>query len=127
MRCRQCQTENREGAKFCSECGAPLDRVCSACGSTNPPGAKFCNECGAKLDAAPSPPAAVPLPAPETSSDLNARLTRAAPPSFLDKLRQLPAQAPGERRKVTILFADLKGSTALGEKLDAEEIYDLMN
>ena len=49
MRCPSCECENREGAKFCNECGAPLPLRCLSCGVENRPGAKFCNECSASL------------------------------------------------------------------------------
>src|SRR5713101_9169461 len=56
MRCPNCGCENREGAKFCNECAAPLALRCPSCGTENRPGAKFCNECAASLTAPPSVP-----------------------------------------------------------------------
>jgi hypothetical protein len=49
MRCSKCATENREGRKFCAECGAPLSARCASCGAENEPAEKFCGECGAAL------------------------------------------------------------------------------
>src|SRR5207249_7585532 len=49
MRCPNCGSDNRAGAKFCDECAAPLRLACPACGTENRPGAKFCNECAAPL------------------------------------------------------------------------------
>src|SRR5215510_7248229 len=49
MRCPQCEHENKDGAKFCNECGNKLEVVCPACATLNSPGSKFCNECGASL------------------------------------------------------------------------------
>jgi predicted amidophosphoribosyltransferase len=49
MKCAKCQSENREGAKFCQECGSKLLLTCPACGQPLQPSAKFCNECGKKL------------------------------------------------------------------------------
>jgi len=49
MRCSHCGHDNKDGAKFCNECGAKLDLVCAACATVNAPGSKFCNECGARL------------------------------------------------------------------------------
>src|SRR5260370_12403655 len=57
MRCSKCGVENREGAKFCNECAAPLAVKCPACAAVNKPGAKFCDECGTALSASPQPPA----------------------------------------------------------------------
>jgi len=53
MRCPQCQHENRDGAKFCSACGARLDLSCPSCGTVNEPGAAFCDNCGAALTTKP--------------------------------------------------------------------------
>ena len=49
MKCPKCQSDNREGVKFCNECGHKFDLTCPDCGITNRPGAKFCDECGHKL------------------------------------------------------------------------------
>ena len=57
MRCPSCGTENREGRKFCAECGSPLAAACPACGAANEPGERFCGECGAALGEA-APPVA---------------------------------------------------------------------
>ena len=62
MTCRQCQSSNDDGAKFCSECGARLQAVCGACGA--PSGGRFCSECGAALTGAAPPPVPAPRPDP---------------------------------------------------------------
>ena len=49
MQCPKCQADNKEGAKFCGECGAKLSLICPQCNSENDPGNKFCNECGQNL------------------------------------------------------------------------------
>jgi hypothetical protein len=49
MKCTSCGTGNREGAKFCNECAAPIEVSCARCGSRNKQGAKFCDECGTSL------------------------------------------------------------------------------
>jgi uncharacterized membrane protein YvbJ len=49
MPCAQCGHNNKDGAKFCNECGSPLPLICAACGTENPPGSKFCNECGSSI------------------------------------------------------------------------------
>jgi class 3 adenylate cyclase/tetratricopeptide (TPR) repeat protein len=94
LACASCGAEHSGGARFCSECGAPLQRTCPACGSEQPASATFCSDCGIALreDA---------RRAADTSDD-----------------RQ-------ERRVVTVLFADLAGSTALGERLDPEDVREL--
>jgi class 3 adenylate cyclase/tetratricopeptide (TPR) repeat protein len=54
--CPACAAENRDGARFCNECGTPLALRCAACGAPHHPGQRFCDECGAPL-AAPAEPA----------------------------------------------------------------------
>src|SRR2546421_4807189 len=100
MRCPSCGTENREGRKFCAECGSPLAAACPACGAANEPGERFCGECGAALTgAAPAPAATQPAPGVHAA----------------------------ERRLVTVLFADLVGFTTLSESRDAEEVRELLS
>ena len=101
MTCPNCAADNPLGARFCVACGQALSRVCSSCGADNPPDARFCNQCGANLDA-PSPTSATPA---EVSGE---------------------AEETEQRRVVTVLFADLTSSTALGESLDAEEMRALL-
>ena len=106
MRCAKCGAENREGAKFCNDCAAPLATHCPACAAVNKPGARFCDECGAALSASPRRTAAEPQPPQAVnfaSEDSGARVPE------------------GERKMVTALFADIKGSMELMEDLDPEE------
>jgi class 3 adenylate cyclase/tetratricopeptide (TPR) repeat protein len=91
--------------------------LCPQCRHDNVEAARFCNECGHKLQPAPSTPSSsTPSSSTPSSSTPSPRTAVAAHPPLA-----------GERRKVTILFADLSGSTALGEKFDAEEVYGVMN
>ncbi|HSG84980.1 MAG TPA: adenylate/guanylate cyclase domain-containing protein, partial [Candidatus Limnocylindrales bacterium] len=104
MTCPACGTENREGAKFCSECGSAMAAVCPGCASPVTTGAKFCPECGTRLGDAPRPvPAAMGEPGPF-----------------------LPVQPETQRRLVSVLFADLVGFTTLAEGRDAEQVRDLL-
>jgi len=105
MLCQKCSAENPEGAKFCSECASPMAAKCPRCGATSKPGAKFCNECAAPLAGA--SPKATTQPALASS----VRVTQAPDPEKLE----------GERKTVTALFADIKGSTELEQDLDPEE------
>ena len=102
MRCSGCGAENDPARRFCGECGARLAAACDACGFVNEPGAKFCGGCGAALG--PAAPAA-PVPA-------------AAP---------APAAVEGQRRQVTVLFADLCGYTALSSSADPELVQALLD
>jgi len=51
MKCPKCRFENREGARFCMECGEGLELKCPQCGSPLPAPAKFCDGCGSDLRA----------------------------------------------------------------------------
>ena len=106
IRCTKCGADNREGAKFCSECATPFAAKCPRCGAANPPGAKFCDECAAPLS-----PASTVI----QSANQSAQSVRVA-------AEQVDASAlEGERKTVTALFADIKGSTELEQDLDPEE------
>jgi len=105
MRCSKCGTDNPEGLKFCNECAAPFGRRCSKCGFENLPAAKFCGECAAPLNASASRP-------PSQASAEAVRITAGADSQTI---------VDGERKTVTALFADIKGSMELMEDLDPEE------
>jgi class 3 adenylate cyclase len=96
--CAACGHENREGRKFCAECGAALTPVCPACGVSNEVGEKFCGDCGAAL----TPVASVGGSAPA------------------------PVAGPSEKKHITVLFADVAGSMDLQEQLDAEVWAEIM-
>src|SRR5207249_8142365 len=100
--------------KFCGECGAPLKRRCNSCGFDNAPGIKFCGECGKPLAEAEKPPQP---PDPRTYT----------PKHLADKILQSKSALEGERKQVTVLFADLKGSMALAERLGPEEWHRILD
>jgi class 3 adenylate cyclase/tetratricopeptide (TPR) repeat protein len=104
MRCSKCGANNREGRKFCAKCAAPVACLCPQCGASNEPGEDFCGECAAPLG---SPPA--PLPKRASSAPIQIADTPA------------PENFEGERKTITALFADIKGSMDLIETLDPEE------
>ena len=106
MKCAKCGAENREGAKFCNECAAPIEASCPKCGSRNKRGAKFCDECGTSLGASAAA-------SPKRSNDRSVRITERASAENIE----------GERKTVTALFADIKGSMELIEGLDREEAH----
>jgi class 3 adenylate cyclase len=110
MRCTKCEAENREGRKFCAKCGSPLARRCPQCGASNEPAEDFCGDCGATV-ATQSSVAQSPTAAVVPGSDIRITPERADASSTLD----------GERKTVTALFADIKGSMELIEDLDPEE------
>src|SRR5262245_38934453 len=109
MRCPQCQSENPERARFCEDCGARLEFQCPHCGEAATPGKKFCASCGGSLVAAPATARPAPSPQEYTPQHLAERIIASR-----DALE-------GERKQVTVLFADLKGSMELLADRDPEE------
>ena len=107
MRCSKCGSDNREGRRFCRSCGSMLPTVCPKCGAENEADENFCGDCGTEL-AAPGPKATA-VPPSENSFRLR------------ESLPTRETLIEGERKTVTALFADLKGSTELMESLDPEE------
>ena len=116
MRCPNCHSENPAGKKFCSECGAGLLRPCPQCGADNAPAAKFCGECGAALAGKVQADSAKSTIKP-TSPIIRITAERAAGANALE----------GERKTVTALFADIKGSMDLMEDLDPEEAQAIVD
>src|SRR4051794_1709603 len=108
MHCPACGQENRESAAFCASCGSRLAVVCSRCLNELPPGARFCDSCGQPVAAAVIPPQP-PAPLPATASSA------------------VPDALEGERKQVTILFADVVGSTALIQGRDDEDAQRLLD
>ena len=106
MRCTQCGIENAADAKFCNQCATPLSRTCAKCAHLNAPDAKFCAECAEALTSNVSKPTA---------------RTPSTPPAGVASEQTDPEVAEGERKTVTALFADIKGSTELAQALDPEE------
>jgi len=115
VRCSNCGSENADGKKFCGDCGTPLANRCAKCGVVNPSGKSFCGDCGAAL--APTNTATEP-PAPVRSA-LAIRISAGG--------RDASAAADGERKTVTALFADIKGSMELIEDLDPEQARTLVD
>jgi class 3 adenylate cyclase/tetratricopeptide (TPR) repeat protein len=116
MQCPQCQHENPTGQKFCGECGARLEACCSACGTVNPPGQKFCGECGERL----AGHAAAPTPVPPSPASYT-------PQHLAERIISSRGALEGERKQVTVLFADLKGSMELLADRDPEEARRILD
>jgi len=108
MRCSACESENPAGKRFCGDCGAALENRCPQCGADNPASKKFCGDCGAPI----APPAAGGNRESTTQPGVTAR-----------------SRAPSaETRKViSVIFADLMGSTALHERMDPESVNRVMD
>src|SRR5262249_55835921 len=112
MKCPRCQHENPVQAKFCLECGTRLSPVCAKCQTKLPAGAKFCLECGEPIaDQAPT------FPSPEIYT----------PKHLTEKILASKTALEGERKQVTVLFADLKGSMELLADRDPEEARKLLD
>ncbi len=128
MICSNCQATNPDDAKFCNNCGNRFNPPCPNCGQENPAGAKFCNNCGFRL-AGGAAPALSPAPARRPADAPTSDLSRYIPTELLSKLEAARSNRAmeGERRIVTMLFSDVKGSTAMAESLDPEEWAEIMN
>jgi predicted ATPase/class 3 adenylate cyclase len=99
--------------RFCGQCAAPLAAVCPSCGSANPPGNKFCGQCATPLDGSTAPR----FVSPESYT----------PKHLAEKILTSKAALEGERKQVTVLFADLKGSMELLADRDPEEARKLLD
>ncbi len=113
MQCSRCQYDNPPGMKFCGECAAPLASKCPSCGAANPPEHKFCGQCAAPLRMTPAAKSA----APESYT----------PKHLAEKILTSKSALEGERKQVTVLFADLKGSMELLADRDPEEARKLLD
>ncbi|MGZ6252209.1 MAG: zinc-ribbon domain-containing protein, partial [Candidatus Binataceae bacterium] len=111
MRCQNCSAENPQGAKFCIRCATPFQRRCQKCGSENPPEARFCAQCATSLTGD-------QVGQPSSPAFSGVRVTLDSPE---------PQAIDGERKTVTALFADIKGSMELIEDLDPEEARRLVD
>jgi len=117
MKCPRCQHDNREGRRFCAECGASLALACSACGFSNEPGEKFCGGCGAPLGA----------PARTATSSRFSSPESYTPKHLAERILTSKAALEGERKQVTVLFADLKGSMELLADRDPEDARKILD
>jgi predicted ATPase/class 3 adenylate cyclase len=116
MECVRCHQECLPGAKFCAECGAPVPRGCAQCSAALPPGAKFCPEC--------AHPTGVSAPAVETRFVAPVNYT---PHHIAEKILSSRSALEGERKHVTVLFADLKGSMEILADRDAEDAQRVLD
>lgn len=114
MRCAKCQFENPEGMSFCGKCGTKLEKICPRCGLSNPPEFSFCGGCGSKL---------AELLSPLDSS----RPASYTPKHLADQILTSRSALEGERKLVTVLFADVANFTSLSEKLDPEEVHQILD
>jgi class 3 adenylate cyclase len=109
MQCVKCEYANPEDALFCMKCGAKIENHCAACQTLNPFDANFCKKCGAALRPG------VTTISPRVGAGAAAEQLEGAPS------RESVEVLEGERKTVTALFADIKGSMELMEDLDPED------
>jgi len=116
MRCPRCRHENRETAHFCGECGTSLARgvACPHCATVNPVGQRFCDSCGQRLAAG-------------GTADRTREPRAYTPRHLIEKILVTRGALQGERKQVTVLFADMVDSLQLAERLDAEEWHRLLD
>jgi class 3 adenylate cyclase/tetratricopeptide (TPR) repeat protein/energy-coupling factor transporter ATP-binding protein EcfA2 len=115
MKCPKCQTENPETKKFCRKCGSNLSRICPQCGSECLLEDEFCGECSHALGEKTA--ASIDYTQPQTYT----------PKSIADKILDTRSSIEGERKLVTVLFADVANYTSISEKLDPEEVHQIMD
>jgi class 3 adenylate cyclase len=116
MVCLSCNHSNETDAKFCENCGRALERACPNCGNAVSPSAKFCKHCGHNLAASEA-----------TKTNQLDDMRRAAPQTVTEKIRAERSRAEGERKRVTALFTDIVGSTALAEQIDPEDWREIVS
>src|SRR5262245_31795473 len=119
IRCHQCQHQNATDAAFCDECGARLEAGCPSCGDPNRVGAKFCRKCGHEL--------ALQAGASQASPSRFGAPQSYTPKHLAEKILTSKAALEGERKQVTVLFADLKGSMELLADRDPEEARKILD
>ena len=122
MKCTKCQFENPENAKFCIECGAPMEFHCPQCGAITLVTGKFCMECGHNLA----------RPAEIRTADISfdekiRKIQKYLPEGITEKILSQKDRIEGERKHVTVMFCDMQGSTALSERLGPEAAYTIMD
>ena len=116
MKCPKCQLENRKDAKFCKKCGTNLELTCPSCGHPYEQDSIFCDECGHDLNT------------PEKTPAIDYSQPQSYTPKFLaDKILTTRSSIEGERKLVTVLFADVANFTALSERLDPEDVHQIID
>ena len=116
MKCPKCQFENPSGMQFCGNCAAKLERICSKCAFANPVDFKFCGKCAHDLTEF------------KTAVPVDYSQPQSYTPKFLaEKILKDRSSLEGERKLVTVLFADVANYTAMSGKLDSEECHQIMD
>lgn len=119
MKCSECRQENPAGAVFCNQCGAKIPSCCPSCGKINPVGSKFCNECGRKLWE--------PVKSEKANEIIYDQPASYTPKHLADQILNTRCAIKGERKLLTVLFADVANYTSMSEKLDPEQVHEIMD
>src|SRR5713101_214901 len=114
MQCPRCHAENRDGLRFCEDCGARLAVTCSSCGAEVTPGKRFCGKCGGPVGST-------------TPESRFASPQSYTPKHLVERILFSKSALEGERKQVTVLFADLKGSMELLADRDPEEARKILD
>jgi hypothetical protein len=117
MQCPGCGFQNPDGMRFCGKCGASIGVTCARCRFENPPGFEFCGKCGAPLASTQR------VDSPLRGLDPHSY----TPKHLVAKILTSRSALEGERKQVTVLFADVKGSIALAEQVDPKEWHNSMD
>ena len=117
MKCLRCQRDNRSEARFCEECAAPLGHTCPKCGNMILPGAKFCSQCAHPVGLEGEYRAASRFLSPDNYT----------PKHLADRILTSKGDLEGERKQVTVLFADIVGSLEIIADRDPEEAQRLLD
>src|SRR5438552_912316 len=120
--CGSCGGENPEGMSFCGHCGAPADApwTCADCGGENVPATCFCGHCGAARSEVAQAPQ-------EPERDVADALRSFVAEQVADVLIEAGDKLPEERRLITALFADVSGFTSLADRLDPEDLLEVID
>ncbi|MGH3054778.1 MAG: adenylate/guanylate cyclase domain-containing protein, partial [Gaiellaceae bacterium] len=117
-----CGHGNRVGARFCDSCGSPLEVRCAQCGNALRAGARFCDACGTPLNTG-----AAALPPPPRPEPVRRDPRSYTPKHLADRILTSRSVIEGERKHVTVLFADVTGSMELAEQVDPEEWHRILD
>ena len=116
MKCPLFSFNNPAEAEFCIECGKKIEFCCPDCGAATPAKGKFCMKCGHPLKDSQKLPT-IDYSKPHSYT----------PKHLADKILTNRSSLEGERKIVTVLFADVANYTAMSEKLDPDEVLQIMD
>ena len=115
MKCSSCQFENPDNMNFCGNCGNPLVVKCPECRHNNRAGSESCELCGGRL-----PSQSLPASVKRSPEDYT-------PPFLKKEILKVAGSLEGERKLVSVLFADVTGFTSMSENLDPEDVHEIMD